>query len=568
MAFRLPMSAPQRQIQQRPQENLRPVLETSTIEQRPITESQEWVLFPVRSHSSAQTQTVSTVLTPNTAGLSRLSEFGSQGTAERSSQAVCKDGKGEDPAVDEDEELDSLDEGLQAFQEPLWSQEGFRYEQSDSIFPRHDGLGIFPSSSLPIQEQLWHFEQHNPRKRAVGGHHRRRSSLQRRLDAVEYNDEAMVERERNDRIEQWRLEQSKVLSYDMEQEARRSMIRASQQGPQIATPLEQGTERDLDVDKSAALSQEEELYVPRTSALIAREPLWRRITTSIIRDFIGIDEVILAILTGESLPSETVRPSIRLSSTSAPGLSLAVQHDNKWEKRLLDRISRELGILVHELSDYPGTITSPLIPKTLDYAGIPISSSPTVSAIKSTLLNHELPATPHFTPTLQEHPAIASAAASDSQHAALWGIEEEEDNSNTRDPHPQSDLDYWQSPPTLSNLFRYLHSRFFPSRQQSKASSSRRNVATATTNHANSLRRAAIVRQHHPLVSRAYQQRRRSLLASSQRTFSQGEKRRGDSSCASSAKRRRSAASSRNYWDLGGSAVGSADSGGGFGVNV
>ncbi|KAF2862997.1 hypothetical protein K470DRAFT_290553 [Piedraia hortae CBS 480.64] len=57
--------------------------------------------------------------------------------------------------------VDSLDDSLDGHL-PAFDQT----QTSDTVLlPRHDGLGTF--SSAAVQEQIWHFEPHNPRKRHV-----------------------------------------------------------------------------------------------------------------------------------------------------------------------------------------------------------------------------------------------------------------------------------------------------------------------------------------------------------------------------------------------------------------
>lgn len=563
------IAVPRRPLYQQ-QEHTVPAPEP-VVEQRPPAESQEWVLFPVRSRSSIQTYTASTARTPKTSGLSRLSEFGSLGTVARSEEDTHIRQSLEEGAVDEDEELDSLDEGLHAFQESSLYPEGRGCDQSESIFPRHDGLGMFPASNLPVQGQIWHYEQYNHGKRPVSGHHRRRSSVQRRLDAVEQNDEATIERERTDRIEKWRHEQSSILLNEVEKQTRRRLGGVNRsRNTAIHLGEAKNQSESEDEPRTKYIGREESATTPN-SALMEQESLWQFVTRRVIRDFIGIDDAILEIIFGEALPGETIRPSPRLSSSRmTEDLALVPRADVGWEKLLLDRISRELGILVQHLSDHPGAFSTPSITPPLEYAGTPIlpqsaTTSPLLSPNQEQPLRKTLPTTPHFTPTLQQQqqqrPSTSSTSASDSHHAALWGIEEEAQPSPA--VQPQTDLEYWERPPTLSTVFRLLHRRFVSSRPSAHP----KPPNIAATNTADSLRRAAIIRQHHPLVSRAHANTRSRRAMYSSYSFSYGEKRRGDSSCASVSAKRRRSGSSRNYWDLAGS-VGKSDSlgGGGFGM--
>ena len=450
MAFCQPTYAPPRQAPSQP--DYHTPTPTPAIQQRPIQESQEWILFPAQARSSTQTQTTTTERTPRTAGLSRLSDFGSLETAARSGRNEDEEG-----AV-EDDELDSLDDGLHAFQEPSsLYQEPRHCDQSDSIFPTHDGLGTFPASSPPVQEQLWHFEQYNPRKRTIDGHHRRRSSVQRRLDAVADHEEATIERERVERIQKWRLEQSRVLLDEVEKQTRRRLSHAGQRLPATTKTLQEEAAKGTTDEVGDNLSK------PLRPALAGNESFWQCVTRRVIRDFIGIDDALLSVIFGESLPTETPKPSISLSkSRSTLDLSLATISGSGWENRLLDRLARELGILVQQLSEHPGAFGTPKIPHILDYAGIPIPPSPTTQpSPKSTLRQEPDTASsmnPLFTPTLQQRPITSH---SDSNHAALWGIEEEVAPAQTQS---QLDLDYWERPPTLKTIFRFLHQRFTSSR--------------------------------------------------------------------------------------------------------
>ena len=536
---------------------------------RDFEQSQEWVIFPARS--STQTQTASTVLTP-TAGLSRLSDFGSLDTKSRQDGDIpCKTTNG---SLDDDEDLDSLDEGLHAFQEPSPIHRSGLFEPSGSVLPRHDGLGTFPTSNPPLQEQLWHFERFNPRKRSIGpGHHRRRSSVQKRIDAIEDLDAASIEAGTRERIEQWRMEQSRVMLDEIERETRRRRASVRSQRPDTAPStacVEQITKGSV-----AENTGDEATYgplSPSSAAIEDSESFWQRITRRVIRDFIGIDDNLLSVLFGESLPMDIPdgKPasefgsskSIRSDSSVAAGLGAG------WEGRLLNRLSRELGLLLQQLTDHPGafsTLSTPFNPSTSDYAGMPVTKA-------TSSRSQPKPSTPtantttsfDFKPTLQDASLPTQTSAADSTHAALWGIEEE--------PAPiaaEDDRAYWEQSPDIKTVFRFLHNRFTSQRRPATTTKPPLNIATTST--PDSLRRAAIIRQYHPLVSRAAapwdqrhgQARRHSLL-----------RRNGGSSCASSmavSARRMGqrggsvGSSSRNYWDLGGSAVGS---GGGSGIGA
>lgn len=540
MAFYQPTAAPSRQAP--PQIDLNNSSPAPAAQQSAIQESQEWVLFPARTHSSTQTHTTWTEGTSRTAGLSRLSELGSL-------ESAAKSGDG-DEAIDDDD-LDSLDDGLHAFQEPASSYfDAKLYDQSDSILPTHDGLGTFPSLSPPVQEQIWQFEQYNPRKRTIDGHHRRRSSVQRRLDAVADHEEATIDKERVERIQKWRMEHSRVLLDEVEKHTRRRLSQTSQRSLSIRNALKEESTKKTEDEAVNSTSK------ALNSILGDSETFWQSITRRVIRDFIGVDDALLSVIFGESLPADPPKPSIGLSvSRSTLDLSLTTTSSPGWEDRLLKRLTRELGILMNELSNPPST---PTIPRNLDYAGIPITSPPITKPPIEPVIAKQAeaasisPKDPTFAPTLNHRPRPTSSH-SETTHAALWGIEEEPSA-----PQPETDTEYWERPPTLKTIFRFLHQRFTSSRPPPARPT---NIATTTT--PDSLRRAAIIRAHHPLVSRAHVAARRS--ASSYGGYGYG---RVGSSCGGSAKRRRSG-SSRCYWDVGGSTTASGSAvaaGGGFGV--
>src|ERR1700734_3986073 len=149
MAFRQPTAAPSRHLSLEtpghPESSTLPPSEYNN----GIEQSQEWVLFsPLHDDSTTRTHTTTTTTatTQRTAGLSRLSNIASFDTAVRSGRLESSVLEDEGP---EDKELDSLDDGLQAFREPSI----YRIPSSQSpgaVLPTHDGLGTFPASSPPV----------------------------------------------------------------------------------------------------------------------------------------------------------------------------------------------------------------------------------------------------------------------------------------------------------------------------------------------------------------------------------------------------------------------------------
>ncbi|KAK8242204.1 hypothetical protein IWZ00DRAFT_513587 [Phyllosticta capitalensis] len=657
MAFqqprRPPVARPLSYTSPPPQEQAEPSQQTSPHRKRSLDESEEWVLFsPSVAGSAGRTHTTSTERTPRTAGLSRLSDFGSLDTAARSEQLDDDDldaddaddnvtCQGTDPSDDAEAELDSLDDGLHAFHEPA-QQLG---DSSQTVFPTHDGFGTFPGSSTAVQEQMMQFEKYNNSRRPKQA--RRRSSVQRRLDVLEET-EGYEQDERRQRIERWRLEQSRALLEEIERETRRRrrMSRASM-AKSVAAASTAG-------ESSRAASTATSRQDPAEDA-----SFWRRFTKKVIRDLMGIDENLLSVIFGESLPAEAAASGSSSSAEAqdvtassevrdAPEMALA-RHET-WEHRLLDRIARELGILVSQLSDHPGAFSTYLrTQEPLAYAGMAAQtghqtarrSSNVSTAVESTATSNQSQSTPNiqFQPTLPPQTTTYS-------EASLWGIEEEPEppyaayhsTSAAAATAVQRDREYWERDLDVKMVFNFLKDRFSsrppspvndggassdnedgaaagPVHPLGGRSHSRRPSSSAASpiyrrdsffrDHHLHHHRAALIRHHHPLVSRNLHHRTLSSsnnnnninnantssttvtvpvvpVAPTEPTtpsvpapMSRKNLRRFDnavagaaggrrSSCASQSTRRsRKSGSSRNYWDLGGSGVGSAGPAGG-----
>ncbi|RHZ61534.1 uncharacterized protein CDV56_107288 [Aspergillus thermomutatus] len=557
----------------------------SPLSQVPENESTQWVLFSPPQPSTARTHTTSTERTPRTAGASRLSDFGSFGTATRSIlefEGEDTDGDVEEPLDEDGTELDSLDDGLHAFRAPSVTQESTsRPNQSTpAVLPAHDGLGSFHASSQLVQEQLWQHEQFNPRRRG-DVRLRRRSSVQRQLDSIEDREQVDIEHERWQRIEKWRMDQSRALLQEIERETRRRRRNSRvsvQTDPVASQPIVSDTPDGVLETLKEVSSQPQ----PESEQ---DESFWRRITRKVIRDLIGIDDSLLSVILGESLPDMGVecKDSNESAGTdNALNLSETIREldsmpddQGLWQTKLLQRIARELGILVHQLCEHPGAFTTYLnltdeIPN--EYAGIPLGrlaeendaepqGASVEPALHTVMNSQDSIMSPQFSPTIRD--------PTGREHAAHWGIEDEEDAN--REPLPESarlqqEKEYWERELDVMMVFRYLRNRF--GRRGSNADSthapSRRHPQDAS-------RRAAIIRQHHPLVARAHSRSQAQIRRQSHHSASisgptgitspllRQHLRRPSSSCASQTKlsalssRRTLTGSSRNYWDIGGS---------------
>nr|POE93618.1 hypothetical protein CFP56_19630 [Quercus suber] len=544
---------------------------------RSLAESQEWILFSPQTDDDRSR----TSQTPRTA--THLSDFGSLETHNRS-QVVTDDAGGELNALgtdfdDDGADLDSLDDGLHAFHHPFSTSSNHIDQSGGAILPTHDGLGAFPSSD-GFQEQLWQFERHNPHRRRGP---QRRSSLQPQLDVMEEEQEDAIDPvdERTARIEQWRLEQSKAVLEEIEREARRRRRQMSRMTSSIGTlpSVRETVAAGSQTTGAVAPGSEEDEQQPS-------ESFWRRITRRVIEDLIGLDETTLSVIFGEQLaddPSPTPTQPSPLA-TAASRESRVTFHDRAhgWEVKLMERIARELGVLVHHFSEHPPGAFSTYIRTALqepDYAGMPaLDTSSQLAPPRS----QRRPNSSHrssdlaFAPTLAHNPI----SPSEQTDTSLWGIEEEA--TTAREPVPDADQlqqqrEYWERDVDVKMVFQYLKTRFStgamssspPPPRSSAEQPSAGPLPASWVNSANTssalgtspeyLRRAEVIRRQHPLVSRAAanaQQRRRESLLRRHHVQTLLQKRSGGSSCASHSTRRSRhsrSGSSRHYWDLGGS---------------
>jgi hypothetical protein len=436
-----------------------------------------------------------------------------------------------------------------------------------------------------MQDHLWQFERQPSRRRHV----RRRSSVQRRFDALEEADEASQEHDRRQRIEKWRLEQSKALLEEIERETRRrrrmSIVSAARSRADSAHHEEQSTSSARlapSVQDAQSVSSDES-----TKQL----SFWQRLTRRVIRDLMGIDEDTLSVIFGESLPEEALSDSRAGSSSTPPAntvpqtLDVASFSGDPWEHRLLERVARELGILVHQLSGHPGAFsTYRRTQETPDYAGLSARTDVLAGSDPSSLTSSQhtasSPVNPHFRPTVPtQHTANSYSEAS------LWGIEEEPTvdpldsfrapataNANTAEELVR-EQEYWERELDVKMVFNFLVQRFSSRRSSIPSQRSRSTGAPPgqAGKEAVSARRAAIIRQHHPLVngstervptgSSSRESRRRETLYKQHfnpQPSLRSQVIRSSSSCAShSTKKSRKSAGSghagRNYWDMSGS---------------
>ncbi|KAJ4396641.1 hypothetical protein N0V93_000862 [Gnomoniopsis smithogilvyi] len=555
--------------------------------------SQTWVLFPPATDAGTSTSYFSSVQDDQpTPGRSRISDLGSLQTIAHSdyilSEPAHTEIAGDDEPVEDDAELDSLDSHLPDFIHPGGLQ------QSTTILPGHDGLGSFRIDSRALaadmQEQMYQFERYNPRRVK-----RRRESLE--LGQLALESEEAQEAARRRRIEEWRLEHSRILLEEIQKETRRrrestvsALTNKLRRGSQAST-LDTGAEEaalstvdDATTDPSVAGTEwhdQDASELALGSGESDEAGLWSRITRKVIRDLMGLDDRLLCVLFGEALPEDLDLEADDLSSTPKASAQVGSETDSSssWQLHVLDRIARELGHLVNQLSahPHPGAFSTyvRMQQQPLPYAGLPaIPEIAAVPAPAPTTVDAEharsaqrrassfsvseeasaMPALPQFQPTLQSIPHSRPMDIPGAKNAETLA---DVSGGSTSDSFTQQE---WEQDLDIKLVFRYLRNRFTSSRPSQPSSQAPTSPETAAA------RAAARVRQHHPLVH----QRRKSFKVSggpsvpSQIVHPHG-------SCASQSTRRSgrrgslsvssSRHSSRHFWDIGVAAGGSVCSG-------
>lgn len=522
----------------------------SAQEQEP-DEAQTWVLF-----SPPTDVTTTSYLTEDehdesleTPGRSRLSDLGSLNTVARTGSAAAAAAAGRNDeaqssqlsaAVDEsqadDAELDSLDGHLP----------GFRSFPRNSfvmpVLPAHDGLGSFhldqPALGLDAQDHIYQFERFNPRR------------VRRRLNSFdeaqfELEQAQIQEAEKRARIEAWRLEHSRIILEEVQREARRSKI-LQQKRVVSQKPVPKAEE----VTETEDMTWHEEDPDTHPEDKEDSEGLITRITRKVLRDILGIDEKLLSVvLGGDLLSDEELSRTPRPSESGHGQEPSAPESEESWHMRILETVSRELGLLVNHLSKHPGAFStySHVHQVPLPYAGLPVipeaagvrasSSGRTAADRTSENVFPEFRPTIRSTPRTTNRPPLRSTAS----EALLQDLPM--DDTFTQEE--------WERDIDIKLMFRYLVSRFtsrpeptIPTEMTTRPVPAKPQDAAA---------KAARVRQHHPLTSRTRPNERRAFKATAP---SSPVAMRHHSSCASQSTRRsarRSSVSSRHYWDIGGS---------------
>lgn len=547
MAFHQPTRQPQQRIirsaaDERDTEQLR----VDIHQQAAPDESQTWVVFSPATDTESASYLSDIEDSVPTPGLSRISALGSLGTIAPSQQdtgsrqSVLLSSAIDDESVEDDAELDSLDSHLPDFRTfaSAYNQSVSGAQNTTQLLPTHDGLGSFRIEGGPvgqeIQDHLYAFERFNPRRTR-----RRRESLEQAEQDAQLVEEQHAEKMQ--RIEAWRLEHSRILLDEIHKETRRR--RQSQSSSRPRNMSEAVQSRDGSSHATAGSTSMPWHDEPTTESS-DEQGFFARITRKVIRDIMGIDERMLSILLGESLPEDD-----DLSSTPKAAAPVAMPASNAddesaWQLQVLDRVARELGILVHQLSPHPGAFSTyaRLQQMPLPYAGLPVIPEATVDPTPTSAANEASIHQPEFKPTVPSSVRPMSIPGQRSQP-----------ESSTQSTAGAFTQEEWEQDLDVKLVFRYLRNRFSPrSASGPSFSSGTSHLATCSTQ--DMAAKAARVRQHHPLVARTRPPAERRTFKATAPPSPVAM--RHASSCASQSTRRsarRSSVSSRHYWDIGGS---------------
>jgi len=545
------------------------------LQSQPVAENEGWVVFSDAGSATDGTYLASTGCTPR-AGRSHISDFGSAQSAARS-YAFDEESEHAEGALDDDEdgedgELDSLDSHLHAFRTVPSVYGAAREAELETsgatVLPTHDGLGSFRIDGMMtgevVQDHLYSFERFNPR----------RVKRRRQMDgaAEDEQSERALGVERTRRIEAWRMEQSRLLVDEIQRETRRRQSMTSERRSSVE---EREQEDDATLSNVEGPDADE---VPSED----NESFWDRITKKVIRGLLGVDDDLLSIILGESLPEDkdpSKTPTTSPPFNTADGLIASSQDDqSSWEYRLLERIARELGILVNQLTDHPGAFTTYLHTQTkpLPYAGLPVIPE---TARDEPPPSHTDPLIPASSPSVEFQPTLQHTTQPISIPQGSTSLSERllsPEDATPRATHVLS-REEWEADLDIKMVFRYLRSRFvskFVSPPPPSDFHTHASPHLATSHTADAAARAARVRQHHPLVRPYDRERERTRVSTWRATIpSTGggisregtHRRRSSSSCASESRMSASAlgkmsGSSRHYWDFGPGSVGSGGS--------
>jgi len=490
-----------------------------TITTNPIVEDEtkHWILFAPLSQPE-------TSLTPQTADISHLSNLDSFDNClvtERSDDQQDV----EDLFTDGGTDLDSLDDGLYAFQNP---EPGLFEQNIDTLLPRHDGRGSFminDAEGEAIQQRLWQYEKYNLQRQVEDKHVNANISLDQRPEHLRAE---VDQEEKRSRVERWRMEQSKAVLEELERESERLRTRRREQDVANAVRESQSINNENDGRSISHVEKEEE-----------PESFLQRITQKVLQNLLGLDLEALNVIFGEELANED-RDTMNLpdiDDIDFDGQETDISNP-LYSHRLLNRIAREVGDLVIEMSGLEGSLNTHQRDDNHSFA----------------LDSQQRSRQPHTTKTVHttsNNPQNSQTFTDKSRHT-LTEAEER---------------DYWERDPSLRMVFSYFRNRF-RNRKHIHAVESTPESGPLPASWASSIppidseHRADLIRRTHPLIERrkdfstAAVKKHRSELAA----IGNALRRRGSSACGGNgsvhskstwrSNKKSSDHASRRYWDF------------------
>ncbi|CCX33478.1 hypothetical protein FPQ18DRAFT_98005 [Pyronema domesticum] len=406
----------------------------------------------------------------------------------------------EEEEAEEDEEVESScalteTDSLQPFRDGV---------HAPILLPTHNGLGMFQSTttSRSFEESL--------RLAAQGG-----------------------PTDTHSRIQKWRMEQGSVLMDEIEKATRRrreSLSRRSAGGTsQLKLVKSAGEEEEAIIASLANLATPEDELIrdplatrsvretqgtlgsedePQTDEELEQEKedrenetFWTRITRTFIRDIIGIDDRLLEVILGETLPNT---PTQAGTSNNIPAS----------EDRILSRIAKELGELVHlytHPADSPPAFTAAAVANRNDIedgagAKTPIAAGEQTKQSQRPSHQRTISTTSqtassgiHFLPTLPS----AEFNLLDENPTGSSGT-----HSGTHSTTPSTRRqDYWEQDLDMRLVFSFLKSKFNGLHRSGSSTSVNTAHTTSTTNTTATATAAAAavstpVHLQHPLIDR------------------------------------------------------------------
>ncbi|KAI5299096.1 hypothetical protein KEM56_003523, partial [Ascosphaera pollenicola] len=495
-------------------------------------ETDEWVLFSPTdktdhslsiidraSNIQRQPSETSTIRTPLTHTLTRISDLDSwndyeplPGTAQlHQEDADADEGEQEDEEI-ESTEFDSLDDGLHAFNEPLVlrpsllasdSAQDPLQQSSVPILPAHDGLGSFVPSALrntqdaQLQQETASEAAAESQSQSTGP-----DDYISPVDHVEYNDFSVApppayddpQRDRWQRIEDWRMEQGRALLAELEKEIRRQRKLESKQ---MLTTVSSGQPHAPDCGKKVGSSG-------------PHESSWYCATRRFIHDIIGIDEDVLAVLFGDSFSSYGAGSDSDTCNSSQKELLQDFGNDSSDSSDLDDpgslqrsnvheRIAKELGILVQHLYEESPFTFSTYTKYSSDSPRVPYDGhkSQTASRQTETRKDSTAPADVHSMSTTSPNllSTLNGKERSQQSHQTL----NRNDEAAARDDEEHG---FWEQNLSVTMIFQFLISRFSGSSPGSTEHPSRPKPAECSRYQAQRRPhgRAEVIRKVHPLV--------------------------------------------------------------------